>query len=102
MGPMQQLVGMLPGGLSKQLKDSQVDEDSMKSIEAIINSMTQEEKVKPQIINGSRRKRIARGSGTTVQEVNRLLKQFKTMSRLAKQMNRRGMGQFGAGFPAGF
>lgn len=86
MGPLDQLVGMIPGA-GKQMKGMQVDEHALIRIEAMINSMTIEERRNPSIIGGSRRKRIAAGSGTTVQDINRLLKQFKMMQKMVKQMN---------------
>ena len=97
MGPMNQIASMLPG-MGHKLGGLKVDETAMVRIEAIINSMTYEEKVRPQIINGSRRKRIAMGSGTSVQDVNRLLKQFQMMQKMMKQMSRFGM----KGIPKGF
>jgi len=87
MGPMDQLMGMLPGMNSKAMKDVNVDEKDMKHIEAIILSMTPRERDKPALINGSRRKRIAVGSGTSVQQVNRLLKQFEQMKKMMKKFN---------------
>jgi len=85
MGPLDQIMGMIPGmSGAKQLKNLQVDEKQLDHIEAIINSMTQEEKVEPNIINGSRRKRIAKGSGTSIQEVNRLLKQYRETKKMIK------------------
>ncbi|KZN95696.1 signal recognition particle protein [Aeribacillus composti] len=87
MGPLDELISMLPGaGKIKGLKNIQVDEKQLSHVEAIIRSMTKEEKEKPEIINASRRKRIAKGSGTSVQEVNRLLKQFEEMKKMMKQM----------------
>ena len=87
MGPLEDILGMLPGiGGSKQLKNLQVDEKEITHTEAIIQSMTPEERQKPEIINGSRKKRIAYGSGCKVQEVNRLLKQFSEAKKLMKQM----------------
>ncbi len=87
MGPLDQLMGMIPGmGKVKQLKNMQVDEKALDHVEAIINSMTREERVNPDVINGSRRKRIARGSGTSVQEVNKLLKQFNDVRKMMKQL----------------
>jgi len=81
-------MGMIPGlSGAKQLKNMQVDEKQLDHIEAIINSMTGEEKNNPDIINGSRRKRIARGSGTKIQEVNRLLKQFRQTKKMMKKLN---------------
>jgi signal recognition particle subunit SRP54 len=87
MGPIGDLLKMMPGmgGLAKQMPDPQQAERQMKTIEAIISSMTREERQDPTILNGSRRKRIANGSGVTVSEVNALLKQFKQMQDLMKQ-----------------
>ncbi|MDI3546652.1 MAG: signal recognition particle subunit [Halanaerobiales bacterium] len=88
MGPLDQILGMIPGFAGAgQLKNLQVDEKQLDHIEAIINSMTPEERRKPEIINGSRRRRIARGSGTSIQEVNRLLKQFKQTKKMMKQLS---------------
>ena len=87
MGPLEQILGMLPGmGDLKALADNKPDEKQITRVEAIINSMTPEERRKQHIINGSRRKRIARGSGTSVEEVNRLLKQFVQMQKMLKQL----------------
>lgn len=87
MGPLDQILGMLPGFAgAKQLQGLQVDEGQLKRVEAIIQSMTPQERAQPAIINGSRRRRIARGSGTTVQDVNRLLKQFDQTRELFKQL----------------
>jgi signal recognition particle subunit SRP54 len=87
MGPLEQIMGMLPGmGQIKALADDKPDEKQMSRIEAIINSMTPDERRKQHIINGSRRKRIAKGSGTTVEEVNRLLKQFVQMQKMLKML----------------
>lgn len=85
MGNMKDLMGMIPG-MGKAMKNVDIDDDAFKGIEAIIHSMTQEERENPEIINGSRRKRIARGSGSTVQDVNRLLKQFNDMRKMMKMM----------------
>ena len=87
MGPLDQLVGMLPGA-GKALKGVQVGDDAFSQAEAIINSMTPQERGMPQILNGSRRKRIARGSGAAIQDVNRLIKQFQMMQKMFKQMHR--------------
>ncbi|MCX6833497.1 MAG: signal recognition particle protein, partial [candidate division Zixibacteria bacterium] len=76
---------MIPG-VSSAIRDVQIDESSMKRVEAIILSMTPDERSKPTILNGSRRARIAAGSGTSVQEVNRLLRQFEQMQKMIKQM----------------
>jgi signal recognition particle subunit SRP54 len=90
MGPLEQILGMLPGigGAMKELKaqKEQVDEKQMLRVEAIINSMTAKERRNHQLINGQRRKRIAKGSGTSVEEVNRLLKQFVQMKKMLKAM----------------
>ncbi|RUA12619.1 MAG: signal recognition particle protein [Flavobacteriia bacterium] len=85
MGSMKDLVGMIPG-VGKMMKDVDIDDDAFKDIESIIYSMTPAERSKPAIINASRKKRIAKGSGTTVQEVNQLLKQFTQMSKMMKMM----------------
>src|SRR5438874_7167464 len=87
MGPLEQIIGMLPGmGSIKALAENKPDDTQINRVEAIINSMTPEERRKHHIINGSRRKRIARGSGTSVEEVNRLLKQFVQMQKMLKQL----------------
>ena len=85
MGSMKDLVGMIPGA-SKALKGVEIEDDAFKHIEAIIRSMTPDERQKPSVINASRKKRIAKGSGTSVQEVNQLLKQFNQMSKMMKMM----------------
>ncbi len=85
MGPLEQLVKLIPG-LGKKLPTANMDPKRMKHVEAIILSMTPEERRRPEILNGSRRARIARGSGRSVAEVNRLLKQFKDMQKMMKQM----------------
>jgi signal recognition particle subunit SRP54 len=83
LGPLQNIIGMLPG-LPKELKGAQVDERELGQVEAIIRSMTPAERNDPSIINGSRRLRIARGSGTTTQDVNALLKQFKMVQQMMR------------------
>jgi signal recognition particle subunit SRP54 len=83
MGPLQNVLGMLPG-VGAQLKGAEVSDDQVKRTEAIIRSMTREEREDPTIINGSRRTRIAKGSGTQVQDVNRLVKQFGEMQKMMK------------------
>ena len=85
MGNMKDLVGMIPG-VGKAMKDVDIDDDAFKGIEAIIHSMTPEERSKPAIINANRKKRISKGSGTSVQEVNQLMKQFNQMSKMMKMM----------------
>lgn len=88
MGPLDELLGMMPGANKmKGLKNVQVDEKQIGHIEAIVRSMTKKEKEDPSILNGSRKKRIAKGSGTTIQEVNRLIKQFDDMKKMMKQMS---------------
>src|SRR5206468_10169718 len=87
MGPLESILGMLPGmGNLKQLADQKPDERQLNRVEAIINSMTPLERRRHDVINGSRRKRIARGSGTSVEEVNRLLKQFVQMRKMLKSI----------------
>jgi signal recognition particle subunit SRP54 len=93
MGPLEDLLKMIPG-VGKQLKGLTVDEGALGRIQALIQSMTPRERRTPNIINGSRRKRIARGSGTSVQDVNKLLKQFRDMQKMMKSMKgRRGLGR---------
>ena len=87
MGNIEQLLGMLPGVKPGALKDAQVDENQMKRTEAIILSMTKAERTHPEIINGTRRKRLALGSGTSVEDVNKLLKQFDQMRKMMKQFS---------------
>ncbi|ANY69699.1 signal recognition particle protein [Paenibacillus sp. BIHB 4019] len=88
LGPIDQLMDMLPGmGKVKGLKDMKIDEKQIGRIEAIVRSMTKEEKTKPEILNHSRRKRVAAGSGTSVAEVNRLIKQFDDMRKMMKQFS---------------
>ena len=85
MGNMKDLVGMIPGA-GKAMKDVDIDDDAFKGIEAIIHSMTPSERTTPSTINSSRKKRIAKGSGSTVQDVNQLMKQFTQMSKMMKMM----------------
>jgi signal recognition particle subunit SRP54 len=112
MGPLCGLMGMMPG-MPKELKDAKIEDDDLKPIEAIITSMTPEERTFPNIIQGTRRARIAAGSGTTVADVNRLVKQFGEMQKMMKKMGMAGKsgkkgkkGKGGAklpkGLPAGF
>ncbi len=99
MGSLSSMMGMLPG-VPKELKNAQISDDMLQSTEAIIRSMTVEERCRPEIINGSRRSRIAKGSGTEVAEVNRLVKQFSEMQKMMKRMGGMG-GKIGkGGFPA--
>ncbi len=100
MGPLKQVLGMMPGMNSKMLKNAKVDERQVVRTEAIISSMTLKERRRPEILNGSRRKRIAKGSGTQVADVNRLLKQFRDMKKMMKvlakpgSLDRLGKGMF--------
>ena len=82
---MKELASMIPG-VGKAIKDIDIDDNAFKSIEAIIYSMTPEERTRPEILNGSRRNRIAKGSGTSIQEVNRLLKQFDQTRKMMKMV----------------
>ena len=104
MGPIEQILGMLPGmGNLKEMAAArnQVDDKQLARVEAIINSMTPRERLNHQIINGQRRKRIARGSGTSVEEVNKLLKQFVQMQKMLKQLGgMAGLGKKGGGLGA--
>lgn len=90
MGNLDQLVGMMPGMNAKALKDAKVDEKVLVRTEAIIHSMTKKEREHPEIINASRKKRIAQGSGTSVEEVNKLLKQFDQMLKMMRQFTEMG------------
>jgi signal recognition particle subunit SRP54 len=96
MGPLTSLLGMIPGFAGQQLKGLKVDERELDRIQAIILSMTPEERHRPELIKGSRRLRIARGSGTDVQQVNRLVKQFGQMRKVMRQMGRGKMPDVGA------
>jgi signal recognition particle subunit SRP54 len=100
MGPLDQLLGMIPG-LGPRMRGVEVDARALGRIEAVISSMTPQERRHPQIIDGSRRRRIARGSGTSVQEVNRLLRQFDEMKKMLRQLESRGprKGKFPTSFP---
>ena len=109
MGSIKDLLGMIPG-MSKKLGDADIDERQFDKIQAIIRSMTAKERKRPDIINPSRKRRIAAGSGTQVEDVNRVLKQYRDMQKVFKQMNSRGMkrkmsrmgGMGGFGGPGGF
>jgi len=99
MGPLENILKMIPG-IGAQIKNLKVDEKKFVQIEAIINSMTPEERMKPHIINGSRKKRIARGSGTTIVDVNKVLKQYEEMKKMMKKFKKSGkmfnpFGKFG-------
>lgn len=86
MGDIKDILGMMPG-VAGQIKDSDIDERAMLRVEAIIKSMTKKEREKPDLLNASRRRRIAAGSGTSVEEVNRLMRQYEQMKKMFKQMN---------------
>ncbi|RIK53501.1 MAG: signal recognition particle protein, partial [Chloroflexi bacterium] len=94
LGPITDILGMIPG-VNRMVKeiDSQSAEGNLKKTEAIINSMTRQERRSPDILNGSRRRRIAAGSGTTVEDVNTLVKQFREMQKLMKQLGVMGAGR---------
>jgi signal recognition particle subunit SRP54 len=92
MGNLKDLASMIPG-MGKVMRNMDFDDDAFKGIEAIIHSMTPEERQKPKIINGSRRKRIARGSGSTIQDVNRLMKQFDDTRNMMRMMTKGGRGR---------
>ena len=94
MGPLEQLLGMIPG-VGKAMKGMDLKGNELKRVEAIILSMTEEERRKPHILDGSRRKRIASGSGTSIQDVNGLLKQFTAMQKMMKQVKKMGRGMKG-------
>jgi signal recognition particle subunit SRP54 len=101
LGPLKNVLGMLPGMNPAMLKAANLDEKRLRHVEAIVLSMTPAERAKPDLLNGSRRLRIAKGAGRTVQEVNTLLGQFKQMQKLMKGAGRPGMKlPFGRGFPA--
>ncbi len=96
MGPLTSILGMIPGFAGHQLQNMKVDERELDRIQAIILSMTPEERRKPELIKGSRRLRIARGSGTNVQQVNRMVKQFGQMRKVMRQVGRGKMPDIGA------
>jgi signal recognition particle subunit SRP54 len=105
MGPMSQIVNMLPG-VSGKVREEDIDEKAIVRMQAILDSMTRKEREYPQIINGQRKKRIAKGSGTTVQEINRLLKQYlqmkKMMKTFSKGLGARRFGKMMKGLPPEF
>jgi signal recognition particle subunit SRP54 len=96
MGPLTSILGMIPGLAGHQLSQMKVDERELDRVEAIILSMTAEERRRPELIKGSRRLRIARGSGTSVQQVNQLVKQFDQMRKVMRQMGKGRMPDLGA------
>ncbi|MBR0302442.1 MAG: signal recognition particle protein, partial [Clostridia bacterium] len=87
MGNLESLIGMIPGMKPGAMKNAEIDEKTLARTEAIILSMTQRERDKPDVINGSRKKRIAAGAGTTVEEVNKLLRQYEQMNKMIKQFS---------------
>ncbi|KPL02876.1 MAG: signal recognition particle [candidate division Zixibacteria bacterium SM1_73] len=97
MGPLDSILGMIPGMGGNVMKGLRIDDGAMVRVEAMINSMTKEERLKPHIIDGSRRKRIAKGSGTSVQDVNKLLKQFFMMQKMIKNLGKMDFRKFGKG-----
>jgi signal recognition particle subunit SRP54 len=104
MGPLQQVMGMFPG-MNRVPQNVSVDERALVKLEAIIQSMTTAERRNPNVLNGSRRKRIAAGSGTTIQDVNKLMKQFEQMQKMMKTLGKGGkMSRLikGMNMPAGF
>ena len=101
MGSMSEIIKMIPGmNKMKQLKNLEVDDKEFIKIEAIINSMTPQERRQHTLIKGSRRKRIAKGSGTSVQDINKLLKNYNQVMKMIKKINKSGMRGFGAGMPS--
>ena len=90
MGSLSSLLGMIPG-ISSQMKNARIDDNAFVKVEAVINSMTNQERQNPKILNGNRRKRIARGSGTSVQDVNKLIKQFNEMKKMMSRFSKRGL-----------
>ena len=100
LGSMEEILGMMPGVDASKLKDAKIDQKATARVEAIIRSMTPRERRNPELLNASRKKRIAAGSGTTVQEVNRLLKQFEQSRQLMKRFA--GMGRKKSGRRKGF
>jgi signal recognition particle subunit SRP54 len=98
MGSLKSMMGMIPG-MNKSIQNADVDDKQIVKVESIIQSMTKQERKNPKVLNGSRRKRIAIGSGNTIQDVNRLLKQFKEMQKIMKMFNSKGgkkmLGKFG-------
>jgi signal recognition particle subunit SRP54 len=87
MGPLKSIVGMIPG-IPKELKKAEIDDREIARVEAIIRSMTPDERRDPSVMNGSRRLRVARGSGTTTTDVNQLLKQFRDVQKMMKMLGR--------------
>jgi signal recognition particle subunit SRP54 len=100
LGPLKSVLGMMPGINSAMLKSANLSDDRVKHVEAIVLSMTPEERADPELMSGSRRLRVAKGSGRSVQEVNQLLAQFKQMQKVMKVAGKPGMKlPFGPRFP---
>jgi signal recognition particle subunit SRP54 len=97
MGPLDSILGMIPGLGGKVMKGLKIDDKAMVRVEAMINSMTKEERLKPHTIDGSRRKRVAKGSGTSVQDINKLLKQFFMMQKMIKNLGKMDLDKFDKG-----
>ena len=92
MGSLSSLLGMIPG-VSAQMKNARIDDNALVKVEAVINSMTNQERQNPKILNGNRRKRIARGSGSSIQDVNKLIKQFNEMKKMMSRFSKHGFGK---------
>jgi len=92
MGSLSSLMGMIPG-FSAQIKNAQIDDNALVKVESVINSMTKQERQNPKILNGSRRKRISKGSGNSIQDVNKLIKQFSEMQKMMKRFSKGGIGK---------
>ncbi len=92
MGSLSSLLGMIPG-VSSQMKNARIDDNALVKVEAVINSMTNQERQNPKILNGNRRKRIARGSGSSIQDVNKLIKQFNEMKKMMSRFSKHGFGK---------
>jgi len=92
MGSLSSLLGMIPG-VSSQMKNARIDDNAFVKVEAVINSMTNQERQNPKVLNGNRRKRIARGSGTSIQDVNKLIKQFNEMKKMMSHFSKHGFGK---------
>ena len=90
MGSLSSLMGMIPG-FGAQIKNAQIDDNALVKVESVINSMTKQERQNPKILNGSRRKRISKGSGNSIQDVNRLIKQFSEMQKMMKRFSKGGV-----------
>ncbi|MCZ6703078.1 MAG: signal recognition particle protein, partial [Ignavibacteria bacterium] len=96
MGSLSSLMGMIPG-FNSQVNNAQIDDNALVKVEAVINSMTKQERQNPKILNGSRRKRISKGSGNSIQNVNRLIKQFSEMQKMMKRFSKGNVGRSSLG-----